>query len=169
MLKNISMELMMSNKIFCTLLLSLGFVGCASVPKADQNASTAVKQFNAPQEGNAGIYVYRSASVKGAALKKDVWVDGECLGETSRGVFFYKEVMGNQKHTISTESEFSPNHLDIETEAGKQYFVQQFIKMGAFVGGANLKLVDEQTGKKAISEYAFAQGGNCSKATIALK
>ncbi len=107
--------------------------------------------------------------MKGPALKKDVWVDGEWLGETSRGVFFYKEVMGNQKHTISTESKFSPNHLDIETAAGKQYFVQQFIKMGAFVGGANLKLVDEQTGKKAISEYAFAQGGNCSKATIALK
>ena len=169
MLKNISMELMMSNKILFTLLLSLGFVGCASVPKADQNASAAVKQLNAPQEGNAGIYVYRSASVKGAALKKDVWADGECLGETSRGVFFYKEVVGNQKHTISTESELSPNHLDIETEVGKQYFVQQFIKIGTFVAGKNLKLVDEQTGKKAISEYAFAQGGNCSKATIALK
>ncbi len=159
----------MSKKIIFTLLLSLGFVGCASVPKADQNAAAAVKQLTAPQEGKAGIYVYRSSSVKGAALKKDVWVDGECLGETSRGVFFYKEVLGNQKHTISTESEFSPNHLEIETEAGKQYFIQQFIKMGAFVGGANLKQVDEQTGKKAVSEYAFAQGGNCSKPTIAVK
>ena len=159
----------MSRKIIFTLMLSLGFVGCASVPKADQNASAAVKQLTAPQEGKAGIYVYRSSSVKGAALKKDVWVDGECLGETSRGIFFYKEVLGNQKHTISTESEFSPDHLEIETQAGKQYFIQQFIKMGAFVGGANLKQVDEQTGKKAVNEYAFAQGGNCSKVTIALK
>ncbi len=38
-----SMELMMSNKIFFTLVLSLGFVGCASVPKADQNASALVE------------------------------------------------------------------------------------------------------------------------------
>lgn len=163
------MGFFMSKKIIFTLLLSLGFVGCASVPKADQQASDTVKQFTAPQDGNAGIYVYRSASVKGAALKKDVWVDGECLGETSRGVFFYKEVLGNRNHTISTESEFSPNHLEIQTEAGKQYFVQQFIKMGAFTGGANLKQVDEQTGKQAVSEYAFAKGGNCSKATLALK
>lgn len=159
----------MSNKLIVTLLLTLGFSGCASVPKADQDSSNAVKKINAPQQGNAGIYVYRSASVKGAALKKDIWIDGECLGETSRGVFFYKEVIGNQKHIISTESEFSPNHLELETEAGKHYFIQQYIKMGAFVGGANLKQVDEQTGKKAVNEYTFAQGGNCSKATIPLK
>ncbi len=43
MLKNMSMELMMSNKIFFTFVLSLGFVGCASVPKADQNAPALVK------------------------------------------------------------------------------------------------------------------------------
>lgn len=41
--------------------------------------------------------------------------------------------------------------------------------MGSFVGGVILKQVDEQTGKKAVSEYAFALGGNCSPATIALK
>lgn len=158
----------MQIKTLLPLLIASLFVGCASVPKADSQLSQQAKQLTAPAEGNATIYVFRSNTVKGAALKKDVWIDGECLGETSRGVFFYKEVPANQKHVVSTESEFSPNHLEVATEAGKLYFIQQYIKMGAFVGGANLKQVDEATGKKAIAESQLAQGGNCSKATISL-
>lgn len=155
-------------KILLPILLTFTFVGCASVPQANSQSSQQAKELIAPSEGNAAIYVYRSNSVVGAALKKDVWVDGECLGETARGTFFFKEVMGNQEHTISTESEFSPNHLMIKTEAGKQYFFQQYIKPGMFVGGANLKQVDRVIGEKAVSEYQFAQSGKCSKQTIAL-
>lgn len=158
----------MQAKNLIPLVLSLLFIGCVTVPKADPQTSERVKQLNPPEEGYASIYVFRSNSVKGSSLKKDIWVDGECLGETSRGIFFHKEVEGNKTHVISTESEFSPNHLEIETEAGKQYFVQQFIKMGAFVGGADLKKVDEAFGKKAIAEYSLAQGNNCSKKTIDL-
>lgn len=126
------------------------------------------KNLTAPSEGQAAVYVYRSNSVVGAALKKDVWIDGDCLGETARGTFFLKEVSGNQKHTVSTESEFSPNHLELMTEAGKQYFIQQYIKPGVLAGGANLKQVDEQTGRKAIAQYQLAQSGKCSKQTITL-
>ncbi|WP_278491431.1 DUF2846 domain-containing protein [Acinetobacter gyllenbergii] len=149
-------------------LIAVAFVGCASVPTANNQLNEQAKKLEAPSQGNAAIYVYRSNSAFGAALKKDVWIDGECLGETARGTFFFKEVSGNQEHTVSTESEFSPNHLVLKTESGKNYFVQQSIKMGAFVGGANVKLVDDETGKKAIREYQLAQSGKCSKPTIAL-
>lgn len=154
---------------YSTLLISLFFVGCASVPQADESLSKQVKQLATPAEGQAAIYVYRSKSVVGAALKKDVWIDGACLGETARGTFFYKEVVGNQEHVISTESEFSPNHLKLKMEAGKNYFFQQYIKPGAFVGGANLKQVSDEEGKKAVNEYLLAKGGNCSKASIEIK
>ena len=138
------------------------------MPKVDQQLSQKTKELTAPQEGKAGLYVYRSNNIVGSALKKDIWVDGECLGETARGVFFYKEVEGNQNHTVSTESEFSPNHLKIEAQSGKNYFIQQYIKPGIFVGGADLKLVDDTQGKKAITEYSLASAGQCSKATIQL-
>jgi len=39
-------------------------------------------------------------------------------------------------HKLSTESEFSENHTELKTEGGKNYFVEQSIKMGVFVGGA---------------------------------
>ncbi|NUF12006.1 DUF2846 domain-containing protein [Acinetobacter oleivorans] len=158
----------MNFKYWLPILVSTAFVGCASVPQANPQLAQQAKQLTAPTTGNAVIYVYRSNNVVGSALKKDVWVDGECLGETARGIFFYKEVSGNQEHTVSTESEFSPNHLKFKTEAGKNYFVQQYIKPGVFVGGANLKLVDDTQGQKAISEYHLAEIGKCSKATIAL-
>jgi hypothetical protein len=145
--------------------LSTLFVGCASVPTSTGNeASQQLKQFNAPASGQAGLYLYRNNSVVGAALKKDIWVDGNCIGETARGIFFYEEVAGGQEHEIATESEFSPNILKLNTESGKNYFIQQYIKPGVIVGGANLRVVDEATGKTEVQKLQLAEKGKCSKA-----
>jgi len=143
-------------------LSTLLVVGCASVPMETTDKASAAKQFAPPPEGKAGLYIYRYGSF-GAALKKDVWIDGECLGETARNVFFYEQVAGNQEHKISTESEFSPNDLLVKTESGKNYFIQQYIKFGVAVGGAGLKLVDEAEGKKQVEGLGLAMKGHCSK------
>ena len=136
--------------------------GCASVNMASSADSDKAKQFAAPAADKAGLYVYRDSFV-GQALKKDVWVDGECLGETANGVFFHKEVPGNKKVKIDTESEFSPNTLEVYMEAGKNYFVRQFIKLGVFVGGAGVEQIPEEQGKADISKLKLAQSGNCSQ------
>ena len=34
--------------------------------------------------------------VAGKALKKDVWIDGKCIGESAPDVFFYTEVEGGK-------------------------------------------------------------------------
>jgi len=136
--------------------------GCATVPVEDKRSADAAKTFTEPSEGNSGLYIYRSGSF-GSALKKDVWVDGKCIGETAPDVFFYVEVLGDQEHKVSTESEFSPNDLLLRTEAGKNYFIRQYIKLGVFVHGAGLELVDEEQGKKAVQELEMASKGTCSK------
>lgn len=110
----------------------------------------------------AGVYVYRDNSSVGAALKKDVYINGDCVGETAPGVFFYQQVSGNQEHTISTESEFSENDLTLYTEEGRNYFVQQYIKLGVFVGGAALEQVEEQTGKAEVTKTDLAIQGTCT-------
>lgn len=137
--------------------------GCASVNMAPQQESSQAKQFDAPSEGMAGLYVFRKESPFGAALKKDIWVDGECIGESARGVFFYHPVEGGQEYEVATESEFSPNTLSLFAEAGNNYFVEQYIKMGAFVGGANLRLVDEEQGMEEVRKLEMARPGTCSK------
>lgn len=144
-----------------TLVSSL-FAGCASVPMESVERTAETKKFNAPSEGKSGLYIYRSGSF-GGALKKDVWVDGECIGETAPNVFFYEEVEGDKEHKISTESEFSPNDLLVQAKSGMLYFIRQYIKMGVFVGGAGLELVNEEEGKKAVSDLNMAKKGTCSK------
>ena len=152
MLKNIGM----------LILISTLFSGCAAVPMEDTEKNLAAKQFNPPSNGNAGLYIYRNSFV-GKSLKKDIWVNGKCIGETAPDVFFYEEVKGNMSHKISTESEFSPNDLLINVKAGIHYFIRQYIKFGIFVGGAGIELVDEEKGKKEVSTLNMATQGTCSK------
>lgn len=135
--------------------------GCASVNMASKEESAKAKEFNAPSQGNSGVYVYRNSFV-GKALKKDVWIDGKCIGESAPDVFFYTEVEGNKNHKIDTESEFSPNTLEIMFVAGKNYFIRQFIKIGVFVGGAGLEEIPEEQGKTDVAKLEMAKPGTCS-------
>jgi hypothetical protein len=152
----------MKKLLLATIIATASLAGCSSVPMESQEIANAAKEFNAPAKNTAGIYVYRKDKFVGAALKKDVWIGKDCVGQTAKGVFFYKEVPGSEKLEISTESEFSPNMLTINAKNGELYFVEQFIKIGAFVGGADLALAHADTGKSEVQRLGMAKGGNCS-------
>ena len=145
------------------LTATLLITGCASVDMASKAESAKAKEFNPPNQGNDGVYVYRDSFV-GKALKKDVWIDGRCIGESAPDVFFYTEVEGGKNHKVDTESEFSPNTLELMFETGKNYFIRQFIKMGVFVGGAGLEQIPEEQGKIAVATLEMAKPGKCSAA-----
>lgn len=138
------------------------FSGCASVDMAEKAESAKAKQFNPPSQGQAGVYIYRDSFV-GKALKKDIWINGKCLGESAPDVFFYTEVEGGKVHKVDTESEFSPNTLEMLFESGRNYFIRQFIKMGVFVGGAGVELVEEAKGKQAVASLELTKQGKCSQ------
>ena len=71
-------------KIVSVIALTVALLvsGCASVDMASKAESAKAKEFNPPSQGNAGVYVYRDSFV-GKALKKDVWIDGKCIGESA--------------------------------------------------------------------------------------
>jgi len=142
---------------------SLLFSGCASVNMASKEESALAKEFKQPAPGNAGVYLYRD-SFAGQALKKDIWIDGKCIGESANKVFFYTQVPGGKNYKIDTESEFSPNTIEAMLTADKNYFFRQFIKMGVFVGGAGIEPVSEEQGKKDVAQLEMAKLGNCSGA-----
>ncbi|KGJ88004.1 DUF2846 domain-containing protein [Thalassotalea sp. ND16A] len=152
----------MKTALLATIIATTLLAGCSSVPMESKETTDLAKEFNAPSKDTAGIYVYRKDTFVGAALKKDVWIGKDCVGETAKGVFFYKEVPANEKLEVSTESEFSPNTLTINAKSGELYFVEQFIKMGAFVGGADLELAHAESGKSEVLRLGMAKGGNCS-------
>lgn len=152
------------HKKLATLVFSAVFLhGCASVPMDNVQSNSQAKQFAEPLPGSANLYIYR-ATVVGQALKKDIWLNDECVGASANNIFYLTEIIGEgAEHRLSTESEFSPNHLEFKAESGKNYFVEQYIKMGVFVGGANLRMIDEAKAKQKIAKLNLARGGNCSK------
>lgn len=146
---------------FGLLALSMLVTGCASVNMASKEESAKAKEFRQPSANNAGVYIYRNSFV-GKGLKKDIWIDNKCVGESAPDVFFFTEVEGGKTHKIDTESEFSPNSFELNTEVGKNYYVRQYIKMGVLVGGAGLEQVSEEQGKKDIAPLELAMSGHCS-------
>lgn len=147
----------MLNKIlFPAIVVSLALLqGCASVPMASSEQDAALKAFPKPTANNAGLYVFRN-TFGGQALKKNVLIDGTFIGETANKVYFYKEITPGQ-HTLSTESEFSDNAISFQAASGKNYFAEQEIKMGVFVGGAAIKMVSEEDGKTEVLECNLAK------------
>ena len=106
-------------------LLAFTFVlsSCATVELEDKEKDALAKEFKLPKERHAGLYIYRKLGF-GSALKKDIRVNGECIGETAPSTYFLVEVDGEKEQEISTESEFSPNKIYVPTESGKNYFVE---------------------------------------------
>lgn len=149
-------------KIALIVLMSALFTGCASVKMESKEASAKAKEFAQPSEGHSGLYVYRDSFV-GKAIKRNIWVDGKCLGESGPDVFFHTEVTGGQEHVIATDSEFSPNELKVMFEKGKNYFVRQYMKIGAFIGGSDVELIPEAEGKVAVAKLEMATAGTCSR------
>jgi hypothetical protein len=150
------------NKSLIVGVVAVFVTGCASVPMESKEASDNAKRFAPPSQGQAGLYIYRTSGV-GGALKKDILVDGKCIGESAPNVFFHEETKGDQEHVITTESEFSPNEIKLAVKSGINYFIRQYMKMGVFVGGANLEVVSEAEGKEAIRNLEMAKKGTCGK------
>ena len=121
------------------------------------------KQFDPPSDGKSGLYIYRNTAYGGAA-RTDVMVDGYCIGSSAPYVFFYEEVEGDKSYKVSTkfpweESPDPDNDLLIKVKSGMHYFIHQYIKLGLFVGGAGIELVDEEQGKEEVSKLDMAKKG----------
>jgi hypothetical protein len=138
------------------LLAGMFLSGCAAtVPMASQTDDARAKTFAPPDQGKAGVYVYRTTAL-GQVLTKYVRIDGRIIGRTAPNVFLYEEIFPGE-HTLATESEFGDNELNFIAEPGKNYFFEQYIKMGVFVGGAALEAVSEGKGKSNVLQCKLAR------------
>lgn len=127
--------------------------GCASVPMADANHDAQAKAFVAPAD-QANIYVYRNESI-GAAVKMPVSLNDRPVGKTVAKTYLLLTVPAGQ-HTLKSEAE-NDSVLQLATEAGRNYFVWQEVKMGVFSARNKLQLVDDAQGRKGVNESKLAQ------------
>lgn len=95
------------------------FAGCATVPMESKELDAAAKTFSVPASDKAGLYIFRDSTF-GGLVKKLVSLDGKPLGQSAPMTYFYKDIAPG-KHTITTESEFGDNHLDVVAEGGGSF------------------------------------------------
>lgn len=150
-------------RLLTTILASLILAGCVSVPMASIERDAQTKTFSVKPD-KANIYVYRNKPM-GYLVRFNVELDGKLIGQTATMTYLALEVMPG-KHTLVSKVErniyslYLPMDsqaygyaylLDIDVEAGNNYFIRQEVIPGAFPQN-KLQLVDNATGKVGVSE-----------------
>jgi len=138
------------NRFFFRLLplLTALVTGCASVPMASPDEDAKAKSF-AVQADKSNIYMYRNEFF-GNAVAMAVELDSKLAGQTAHHTYFLFEVSPGP-HQVSSVAE-NTSTVQLTTVGGKAYFVWQEVKMGMWNAGTQLHEVDEETGRKGVSE-----------------
>ena len=136
------------SRLLIVIFLSVICFACASVNLAEPGEDLAAKSFKVA-EGKSNIYIFRNEDVilnTGVSIE----IDGNPMGNTGPKTFILAKVSPG-KHVIVASGE-NTEQLEVETMAGKNYFVWLEIRIGAITNHGHLHLVDENKGKKGVME-----------------
>lgn len=131
-----------------SVILVLLLSGCASVPMAPLDQDTKAKDFS-HVPNKASLYIYRNESF-GGAVPITVSVNGKALGQTAAKTYFRLNLTPG-KYSVESLAE-NVSNLPLTTEAGKNYFVWQEVKMGMWMARSLLQQTDETTGRAGVME-----------------
>lgn len=128
-----------------TLLLS----GCASGPKFGE-----VKASIPPAASDQGrIYFYRSGSLVGSAVQPDIMLNGEKVGTSVPGGFFFVDrAPGDYRVSTSTEVE---KQATFTLEKGQFRYIKTTVHFGVMVGRVQPELIDPVTAEQEIVETSY--------------
>ena len=122
--------------------------GCASVPMAPMDQDAKAKEF-LPASDKATLYIYRNESF-GGAIPMTVTVNGKALGQTAAQTYFRLNIVPG-KYNVESHAE-NVSSLPLTTEAGRNYFVWQEVKMGMWMARSMLQQTDETAGRAGVLE-----------------
>ena len=117
--------------------------GCATGIKHDQMASS----IPSLKAGQGRIYFFRSSSMVGAAIQPDIRLNGQVVGASKPGGFFYVDrPAGSYVASSSTETEKS---LSFTLAPGETKYVRSSVGFGIVAGRV---LLEPETPEKAKAE-----------------
>ncbi len=115
----------------------------------------------APPNPELGRIFFYRPSAMGAAIRPDVMLNGEKVGEAiSHGFFYADRPPGNYEAMTSTEVS---RKVSFVLEKGQTRFIRFSISIGFFVGHVYGELVDQSVGLEEIQECKYTGGDNTSK------
>lgn len=141
-------------KILFAALVIVVLSGCASVQMGDPARDAALKTFTVPAD-RAAIYIYRNETL-GAAVKMDIMLDGQNIGETASRTYLYREVAPG-KHTVAAKAE-NTDTVELDLKPGTIAYLWQEVKIGVMMARTKLNLVTEAEGRKGVLESKLAVG-----------
>jgi hypothetical protein len=152
------------NKLFTIIAIFSAAVlsGCASVKTASSSEDAKAKTF-ATNPNQAKLYIYRNEFM-GAALRMGVELNGKEIGKTGPKSYFAVDVPPG-KHSIVSRAENDAS-LEVMTEAGKNYFIWQEVKMGFLLARSKLQLVDEAQGQAGVRESQLLEMNVSNPSTV---
>ena len=122
---------------------------CASGPKLAEMKSS----IPAIKANQGRIYFYRSGSMMGAAIQPNIIVNGQVVGESKPGGFFFVDLPPGAVQ-VSTSSEVEKK-LSLTLDAGQTRYVRTVIGFGLLVGRVYPELVDDAEGAKGLAETGY--------------
>lgn len=141
---------MLNLKAVAVLAGALLLTACASGPKyAD------VKSSFPPLAADKGrIYFYRPSNAQGAAIQPSIMLNGEKVGNSKPGGFFYVDrAPGGYEISCSTEV-VRKTHLTLA--AGQERYVETNITAGFLAGHVRPEVMDPEEGAVAIQSMHYA-------------
>ncbi len=139
----------MRKLLFVLIALPL-LIGCAGTSKAPTEQSDLAKQFEKHPK-KAVVYLYRTGRVVGAAGQIQVRINGIEAGGTGPGTFFRWELNPGTYSFMSSTPE-SSKVVELNVEAGKNYYLRQDARMGLAAGRVTLVERDEKTAMAEIAD-----------------
>lgn len=122
---------------------------CASGPKMAEVQSS----IPALKAGQGRIYFYRPNSMVGAAIQPAIKVNGEEVGSSKPGGFFFVDQAPGPKEVLtSTEVE---KKLTFTLGAGDVRYVKTTVTFGVLAGRVQPELVDKSVGANEILDTSY--------------
>jgi hypothetical protein len=134
--------------MLCLCIVATGLIGCASGIKYGEFQPTMPNQD--PETGR--IFFYRPSAF-GAALRPDVMLNNEKVGEAiAHGFFYVDRQPGEYQLVTSTEVE---RKLSFVLDKGQSRYVRFSTSFGFFVGHVYGELVEPDVGMKEIQDCKY--------------
>ncbi|RZI40018.1 DUF2846 domain-containing protein [Herbaspirillum sp. HC18] len=129
-------------------------VQCATVPLESAERDTQAKQFAAPPDGRANIYLVRYYTIE-PKVKTRISVNGQPVGKITPRTYMLLDLPAGP-HTLNarTDHDFG---IELDLEASKTYFVEHQLTLHLNTVTGKLKLVDAADGKKKVMQSRRAQ------------
>jgi hypothetical protein len=125
------------------------FAGCATGVKHSDMAAG----IPSLKSGEGRVYFFRSSSMVGAAVQPEIRLDGQKVGESKPGGFFYVDrPAGNHVASASTETEKTVSFV---LQPGETKYIRSSVSLGLMIGRVVLELETPEKAKAEIGSLSY--------------